>query len=169
MLRYFSGYPSYEQIAAILSLPVGTVRSRLNQVKTRLACNWNEKKEGDERLLKESNEWNAFYNYTFSHMHKHDVPKSQFLQHLNKDIRVTFTNGKSAAGSFLIDNLIAEDRHAGSWFFPYNIQSVGNISIIETKHVNSPEHPFRCPESTVCILYRQKGKADRINVYNARR
>ncbi len=33
MLRYFGSYASYEEISAILGVPVGTVRSRLNQVK----------------------------------------------------------------------------------------------------------------------------------------
>src|SRR5919112_1152178 len=37
MLRYFSSYSSYEEISAVLGVPVGTVRSRLNQVKVKLA------------------------------------------------------------------------------------------------------------------------------------
>src|SRR5919202_4464233 len=36
MLRYFGRYSSYEELSAILGVPVGTVRSRLNQVKVKL-------------------------------------------------------------------------------------------------------------------------------------
>jgi RNA polymerase sigma factor (sigma-70 family) len=37
LLRYFTDVNSYEQIAAILEVPVGTVRSRLNQARGKLA------------------------------------------------------------------------------------------------------------------------------------
>ena len=37
MLRYFGSYSSYAEISAVLGVPVGTVRSRLNQVKVKLA------------------------------------------------------------------------------------------------------------------------------------
>ena len=37
MLRYFTRRASYDEIAATLGVPVGTVRSRLNQAKSRLA------------------------------------------------------------------------------------------------------------------------------------
>ena len=37
MLRYFTRHAAYTEIAAILGIPVGTVRSRLNQAKRRLA------------------------------------------------------------------------------------------------------------------------------------
>jgi RNA polymerase sigma factor (sigma-70 family) len=36
MLRYFSDVSSYEQIAAVCELPIGTVRSRLSQVRVKL-------------------------------------------------------------------------------------------------------------------------------------
>jgi RNA polymerase sigma-70 factor (ECF subfamily) len=36
MLRYFGSYASYAEISAILGIPIGTVKSRLSQVKSKL-------------------------------------------------------------------------------------------------------------------------------------
>jgi RNA polymerase sigma-70 factor, ECF subfamily len=36
MLRYFSEVSTYEQIASVCQLPIGTVRSRLSQVRVKL-------------------------------------------------------------------------------------------------------------------------------------
>ena len=54
LLRYFSNWQSYEQIAAILCIPVGTVRSRLNQAKLKLEEIWKENNDNDDKALKEA-------------------------------------------------------------------------------------------------------------------
>src|SRR6185312_8908728 len=37
MLRYFGSYASYDEVAAVLGIPIGTVRSRLSEARLKLA------------------------------------------------------------------------------------------------------------------------------------
>lgn len=167
LLRYFSGFRSYDEIAIILGIPVGTVRSRLSQAKAKLAGLWQQAGDPCSNILKRNEEWNAFYHSTFMALHHHDSYKRRFMDHLQKDLFIMFDKKKTGHGSRLIDHEIHEDRRFGSWFEPINIFSSGNISIVEVKHFNSPEHPDHCPSGSVFVLYRDKAKIDRMHFHHA--
>lgn len=164
LLRYYSGFNSYEQIAAILSIPVGTVRSRLYEAKQKLVDEWQPSRAPDNETA-ESEEWNQFYFEVFSGMHWHDAPKNQFLDHLNSSINVISNGGRIETGRNIVDKLVCDDRHAGSWFKPVNVAGHGNVSIVEVNHFNSKEHPHRCPENSVCVLIRENRKVKRLHLY----
>lgn len=162
LLRYFSEFHSYEEIAGILSIPVGTVRSRLNQAKQKLAAQWEEQMETNQAFLRHSQEWNHFYHAHFSAAHYHDSYKNQLVDHLEKDVQLTVNSGKPNSGRLLFEKMIIDDRQAGSWLTPANVATSGNISIIESTHFNSVEHPDHCPSRSVLILHRQGGKVIRM-------
>ncbi|HEX5149956.1 MAG TPA: RNA polymerase sigma factor [Parafilimonas sp.] len=86
LLRYFSDFTSYEEIANILAIPVGTVRSRLNQAKLKLAQLWKQNADSDTKVFRQSQEWNHFYYANFSGMHYHDNCKNKLVSHLEKNI-----------------------------------------------------------------------------------
>jgi RNA polymerase sigma factor (sigma-70 family) len=165
LLRYFSSFQSYTEIASILSVPVGTVRSRLNEAKLKLAEKWHQPLNPCINILKESDEWNSFYYETFSGMHHHDNYKNRFINHLDKNLQLILATGKSNTGSWRFEKMIVEDRKFGSWLTPANVMSCGNISIIEAKHFNSPEHPHHCPPKSVALLYRKKGEVSKMSLY----
>jgi RNA polymerase sigma-70 factor (ECF subfamily) len=166
LLRYFSGFQSYEQIAAILQIPIGTVRSRLSQAKKILRDHWQKHPETDASYHQGSEEWNGCYADWYGGMHAHDKCKSAFVRHV-AGADVVLPTGKRWAGKLIFEQMVREDRQVGSWLQPVNIVSSGNISIIESRHFNSPTHPHHCPTHSILVIFRQGGKASRLFVHTA--
>lgn len=165
MLRYFSAFQSYDNIANILHIPVGTVRSRLNQAKIKLVEEWQQQVDADQKFLKQCEEWNNFYHTTFSEFHHCDYYKTKLINHLQKDVQIISSGGKSNNGRKLFEKMIWDDRKYGSWLAPANVTSCGNISIIEARHFNSSEYPHHCPAGSVTILYRNKGEVNKMSFH----
>lgn len=164
LLRYFSTFHAYEDIALILGIPVGTVRSRLNQARLKLGEYWKRHEDATNEDFRQSNEWNDFYLSTYGGMHAQEASRKQFISHL-KDSCISFTNGQKFGGGGVIEKMVADDQRVGSWLEPATVFSSGTISIIETVHFNSSQHPDHCPATSVVVLHRQQGMASQVFVH----
>jgi RNA polymerase sigma-70 factor (ECF subfamily) len=165
LLRYFSAFQSYHEISEILSVPVGTIRSRLNEAKSKLIEKWNQPPELEVNVMKESSEWNEFYYQAYSGLHFHDDQKNKLLDHLDRSVQIVLPGGESNIGSRVFENIIADDRRVGSYLTPVNVVSSGNISVIEVKHHNSAEFPHHCPPRSVTVLFRKKEEVNKMNLH----
>lgn len=164
LLRYFSAFESYENIAAILSVPVGTVRSRLNQAKLKLSEQWKRPNDVNSKTLQESESWNNFYESTLSGIHHHESCKDRFIKHLRNDVQIITPERKSIHDNSYFEKMIYNDIKAGSWLSPLNITTSGNISIVEIKHFNSAEHPDHCPAGSVMVIHRSREKVSTLQL-----
>ncbi len=167
LLRYFSNFPSYEQMAAILGVPTGTVRSRLNQAKAKLTRQWQQLPDAGMVSVRESEAWNEFYQATYSGLHTDAACRNRLIHHLRKDILIIASGGTRITGNRFFEQKVAGDQQAGSWLKPDHVMSCGNISIVEVSHYNSSEHPDHCPARSVTVLYRKNGKADKMHLYTS--
>ncbi|HEX5025319.1 MAG TPA: RNA polymerase sigma factor, partial [Agriterribacter sp.] len=167
LLRYYTNYQSYDAIARILCIPVGTVRSRLNQAKLKMSEHWNRGREVNEKYFYEAEDWNRFYLENVGNSHYSLSARDKFLNHLNTDIKFVFTSGKTDYGRQVIEHQIEEDLMHGSYFGEINAISNGNISVVEALNINSVEYPDRCPESTILVMYRTGKKATQVNLHNS--
>lgn len=165
LLRYFSSFGSYNAISQILTVPVGTVRSRLNEAKLQLLENWKQYQESEGNVIKESNEWNEFYFHAYSGMHFHSHEKKRLINHLSKSVEIVLPGGQSNIGTHVFENMLADDNIAGSYLTPVNVVTSGNISVIETNHHNSVEHPRHCPPRSVTILFRKKTEVAKMKLH----
>jgi RNA polymerase sigma factor (sigma-70 family) len=167
LLRYFSNWQAYEQIAQVLCLPVGTVRSRLNQAKQKIIQYWQQCSDDNDTAYREAQQWNYLYNSYFSGLHSALSCREKLLQHLDKDLHLVFTSGKTAFGRQLIEKEIEGDLLHGNVFGDIQVISSGRLSIIELQNINSPEYPDRCPESSILLMFRDKNKVTRMNLHNS--
>ncbi|HTE08348.1 MAG TPA: RNA polymerase sigma factor [Flavitalea sp.] len=165
MLRYFSEHSSYMEIANILEIPVGTVRSRLNQAKQKLTEYWQLPVEADPTAVRDAEEWNEFYYSSFSAIHYEDQPRKRFLGHLQDDVEIVFAEGTVHQGRSVFEQILINDWSAGSWLVPTNVISSGTLSIVESTHFNSKENPGHCPQRSILILNRNKGNVHKMSLH----
>lgn len=165
LLRYFSNFQSYEQMAAILGVPVGTIRSRLNQAKIKLTGQWQQHTDAGLSIVEEGDEWNHYYRAAYAGLHHQETYRKQFVNHLQEDVLIALDRGKTVTGNWFFEGKVNDDLKVGSWLQPDHVTSCGNISVIEASHFNSPEHPHHCPSQSVAVLYRQKDKVSKMHLY----
>jgi len=168
LLRHFSSCQSYEEIAEVLSIPVGTVRSRLNQAREKMSQQWAKSSDDNDNAVKQSDEWNSLYGACFTYAHSSLSYREKLITTFDKGLEIIFSSGKKAFGRLLIQGLIEEDMTYGNTFSNVHVVSSGPVSIIETHNRNSVEYPDRCPENSIFVLFRENSNVRRIHIHNSR-
>lgn len=150
MLRYFSDVSSYEQIAAVCGLPIGTVRSRLSQVRVKLT---------------------AGLSATAEHVHenasaKHEICRQDAVDTLTAANRGTFSGltdrlsphieviqprGDRGGAKLLLTNLQAE-HEKGIRRRPVNVVVGGDVVIWETELIDSSDNSTGSPSAAAWVM-----------------
>jgi RNA polymerase sigma factor (sigma-70 family) len=170
MLRYFGSHASYEEISTILSVPVGTVRSRLSQVKVKLAealLSTAGLVQDEARLLTESQEhyWRVAFD-EYNRKRDYEMLASTF----SADPPVLLYSGGNVfcGHAFLVDHW-EEDLGAGVHMPLKNVIAAKDITVIESDFENPPEDPFHCPPATSMVFFYDHDKIHRVHQYYAPR
>ncbi|WP_438306709.1 RNA polymerase sigma factor (plasmid) [Streptomyces sp. HUAS TT11] len=169
ILRYFTDVTSYEDIAALCATPVGTVRSRLNQARTKLVnalLNSAEQVHDDvatlharhRRLAKETIE-SGYRGELTSVLSDWWSPQAD----------VILPTGKRTG----IDHLppaFDRDVSAGVRHKLLNVVASREVVIWEIALLNPPENPFHCPPDAVLAHFMNQGRISKTRFhYRARR
>lgn len=169
MLRYFSSYDSYDEIAVLLGIPVGTVRSRLSAAREKLVQLYARFEDAGDEILKRSKEWSRYYQLLWTKVYDDASIRNELFDHLHPSISIRFTSGKSGMGRRIIEKEVDDDLYYGTRFHACEIASCGNISVIEGFNSNTPEHPDRCPSSSVLVAFRQNEKVASFHIFDSPR
>jgi hypothetical protein len=169
MLRYFGSYASYDEISAVLGIPIGTVRSRLSQVKAKLAdalLKTAELEHGEARQLTESQ--TCFFTAAFDEYNRGKGFRMMANALSDDDFVWGYSDGTALRGragrEFLVYGL-EEDSQDGVKLHPTNIIVGKDITVLEGDFENPPDDPFHCPSATLMVCFYRGSRIHQVRQY----
>lgn len=165
MLRFFGRNSSYEEIATILSIPVGTVRSRLAESRTKLASLIG--RDNGNIKNNKAKEMEDFYQFHFLSLYDDAVTRNAFLEHFDKNVFISLSSGKTKIGSGYMKKEIEFDLRHGARATLAEVHSSGNVSILELANINPPDKPNLCPVAGTFIAVHPQNRVEKMFLHNA--
>jgi RNA polymerase sigma factor (sigma-70 family) len=169
MLRYFSSYSSYDDIARLLGIPVGTVRSRLAAAREKLHAIYSSHEDASEAAAKLSATWSHYYRQQWLGLYDDAQTRNVLFEHFSPSLLIRFTSGKAGQGRSILEKEIDNDLRFGSRFTISNVVSSGNLSVLEGPNFNHPDHPDRCAPHTAMVVIRDGDRAESVQIFDSAR
>ena len=168
VLRHFTeGVTGYERIAQVCGVPVGTVRSRLNQARTKLAealTATADDAHSDIRARTAAS-WDEAHN-TLALAEAGDFDK--ILTHRWAP-EVAFMSGSTRIGGR--DQLawgMETDLAAGVRQRPVNVVAARSLAVWEMDILNPADDPAHCPPSVAWIMTLSGGRVAQLRLFHPR-
>lgn len=162
LLRYFGSRCSYGEIAGILGLPVGTVRSRLNQVRLKLADALlfeATRAHPDVAAREEASE--CYHRECIDAFNDGDL--SGFTDTWAPDITGRPTGGPAIRGRARLAETIADATpRAGVRVLLDKVIASAEITVLEARLQNPAHVPDHCPATTTQVHFHPGGKTNSI-------
>jgi RNA polymerase sigma-70 factor (ECF subfamily) len=167
MLRYFSTFDSYQDIATILQIPVGTVRSRLSEAHKKVTAAIAMPMRDAEGMVKRSRARAILYKESFEELYK--GKRNQFLSAFAQDLIFVYSSGMVVQGRHAIEKEANDDLTTGSRFYPEAVAGDEEVSILEGPMESPPDRPFYCPPAGCLVLFHKGAKISRAHLHHAQR
>jgi len=151
-LRYFGKQRSYQEIASTCGVPVGTVRSRLHEARTRLGGRLLALAgEAHPDVGRATKEWSqrmagAFEAFT---VRRNPDPYTQIFA---PDVLVTSSFGAVLRGQDELRRWWLQDLADRVAYRLIDVSAGAGLTIVEAEFVNPPDDPSHCPPVVTQVL-----------------
>jgi len=173
MLRYFSDVSSYEQIAALCAVPIGTVRSRLNQGRGKLTAALRvtaDLAHDDVATLTDARRRDAEETLAAARRGEFErVARDAWWPELTAILPSGARVGdRPGEGLKLLVRGMDEDLTDGVHQRIRNVVASGEVLIWEADLINPPDDPEHCPPSVVWLQHLRKGRVRQLRLFHPR-
>jgi RNA polymerase sigma factor (sigma-70 family) len=165
LLRYFSSASSYDQIAAICAVPIGTVRSRLSQARARLA----------DALLATAGAAHDDVAALTGARHREAAEiiaaseRGEFAavvaQVYAPEAEIVGPQGQRGGLDTLV-RIMDTDLNAGVRQRIAGVVAGRDVTIWEADLISPPDDPGHCPPSVVWLQVLRSGRVHRLRLYH---
>ncbi|MEU1364264.1 sigma-70 family RNA polymerase sigma factor [Micromonospora zamorensis] len=165
LLRYFSDASSYEQIAAVCGVPVGTVRSRLSHARRALASGLRAAATAAHTDVTAATEsrWRE----------GHDMIATAMGGDFDRVVRESWwpdaemvVPGGPRGGRDLAIQGMNRDLTAGVRQRLRNVAASGDVLIWETDLISPPDDPEHCPPAALWLQVLREGRVRRLTLFH---
>jgi RNA polymerase sigma factor (sigma-70 family) len=168
LLRHFSGITGYEEIARACDIPVGTVRSRLSEARTKLSSALlatAEDRHSDASRLTRAAGIEAVETLTAAERGTFaEVAADRWAP----DFRI-FAGGRLHGGIDAALGGMDGDLSAGVHQHFVNAVASKDLMIWEMTMANPPQDPDHCPPGVVWLMSLEQGRVRELRLYHPKR
>lgn len=167
MLRYFTAHQKYEEIAAVLGVPIGTVRSRLHQAKRKLSedlLGAAARADPDHHaLVDERTQWwlaaaEELHHHGTADLYADGCTPDVLVEEPGTGYRVTGI-GDHRRG-------VESSAAAGVRMRVSNVAATATITIVEGTYLNPRDDPRHCPATHTEVRVLHRGRTTRLTLYH---
>ena len=168
MMRYFASYDSYEELALILGVPIGTVRSRLSEARRQLANRLVADSAATDALRARSRDRSMFWRAAFGEIFDRG-DSAAFISYFDQDLLIGWSSGKRLRGRHHLASEIDGDLEAGVRLEVDRVISDGGVVVVEGRFLNPSSAPNHCPPGIALVLRQPGDRATDIRLHLAPR
>ncbi|HEU5109495.1 MAG TPA: sigma-70 family RNA polymerase sigma factor [Micromonosporaceae bacterium] len=166
LLRYFTDARSYDQIAAVCDVPVGTVRSRLHEARRRLTDHLRQTSATahDDAVGRAADRGREAEDLLAS------APRGEFPATLAAlaapDLLLVGPQGQRGRGPDLLTSIMNSDLAAGVRQRPVRVTAGGSVTILECDLLSPAWDPYHCPPGVLWLIRTDGGRMTRISLHH---